>query len=126
MTTPQPTLPGLELSELAGADPIILKTIEAMTAAIDALRTAGTISVIEEGDVALIFASLGSAAYAKGIAKGNFIRDAREAFRALPRPEIEEAHDVVSSEMDRVRVFLEQYDADPAAVAHPEISAPVQ
>lgn len=119
----QPALPGFDVDDFT-SDPIDA-AIKQIRESVQWLRDEGAITPQHEGKIALIFANLGSAKRASGIARSNFMKEAGQIFESLPEPVIQEHDDVVQSEMDRIREFIEQLPSDPASVPDPEISAPV-
>jgi hypothetical protein len=118
----QSTIPGLETAGYA-ADPIAAVAAD-IQAGIEALRVAGALQAHHSADIAFIYANLNSAISARGIARGNFLKQAREAFKDLPEPVIQETDDVVQFELERIEAFIRAY-ADSAALPDEAVPASV-
>ncbi len=120
MMPEQQTIPGLE-----EPPPAPSTLVDAARASIQARRDAGAIMPWHETLCASVVELAQEAQRAKGIAKAQLYAQMLAAEARLPEPMIEESSDVVGFEVDRIRQYLEQLEADPSDVPDPEISAPV-
>lgn len=121
----QPTIPGLESAGHAFGDPISA-AVDGINAGIQALRDAGVIQPHHEADIAFIYANLNSAITARGIARGNFLKEARDAFKGLPEPTIEEGSERQQTELERIAEYIQHLEQEPDPADVPDTAQPAQ
>lgn len=106
MAVDQPTIPGLEEPQLEDGP-----LVAAARRSIKSRRELGAIQPWHETLCAAVIELAQRAQRAHGIAQAQLYAQLLAAEARLPEPSIQETSDVVEYEGDRIREFLERYEA---------------
>lgn len=102
----QQTLPGLEEPGRESRGTLV----DAARKSIDARRELGAIQPWHETLCAAVIELAEQAQLARGIAKAQLYAQMLAAEAKLPEPVVQESHEVVEREADRIRRYLDEYD----------------